>query len=647
MEIEILNNAPEVSLRRALGEVAIEAARVIDFQDCAIALYDSARNELITLATSNPTLDTPNKRFRPGEGIAGHVARTLRPAVVPDVSKDPRFISLGPRQISSALCVPILREDRMLLGTITAVSPEKGAFGTYQLKLLEILADMASLSISQIMRAQELRTLNNIGQRLLDINQVEEVFELLRDGLSALVPMDLLRLQLTEPIFGESERQMCWTSQDTISTPVECTIDLSLGDHAWIVTDEDLAALHKLNLYDLTYKSFVTIPLRTADELLGFLLAGSLSPLVYTHDHIGTMETVGTQIALWLRNRKLNILEKSQTDRLETLFTSSSDAILIVSSGRIARINPSAAKMLGISQEEGIGEHLDSVLQLTPCSPSADDGSPLYHVLTPTGLREVELSVFTLSEDSVEHVILTLRDVTEQRELDRAKANFISMISHELRTPLNSVLGFTDILLTETAGPITDHQREFLGYVKSSSRHLVQLVNDILDLSRMDAGNFRLDIGPVIPEIIAQRVVDELLGLSQKSGIRLTLDIEPDLPNTRGDGRRLEQVLINLVANALKMTSEDGQVKVRVSSTPTHIIFSVQDTGPGIPDSEKEKIFERFYQTVSSPREATKGTGLGLAIAKYLVEAHDGEIWLQSEVGKGSTFFFSVPVVRG
>jgi signal transduction histidine kinase len=218
------------------------------------------------------------------------------------------------------------------------------------------------------------------------------------------------------------------------------------------------------------------------------------------------------------------------------------------------------------------------------------------------------------------------------------------MVSHELRTPLNSVLGFADILLTGSPGGLNETQCEFLGHISSSSRHLVQLVNDILDLSRMDTGHFTLSLGPMIPGLPARQVVSALSSLAPEAEVELSAEIEPGVPLVRADGRRVEQVLINLVGNALRFTPAGGSVHIAVFADETGVVYRVADTGPGIAPEEHEKIWERFYQPTVAPRLATKGSGLGLTIARSLVEAHGGEIWMESEPGKGSAFSFRLPL---
>ena len=333
-----------------------------------------------------------------------------------------------------------------------------------------------------------------------------------------------------------------------------------------------------------------------------------------------------------------------ETEKKNLIFNASSDAILVFSNNRLIQVNPAGKKLLGIDQ---VGEHLQDLDKI--CEIGIEEilnlESPsIIRIETSIGTRELEVRKLEPENPNDKQKIITMRDVTEQRELDRAKSNFISMVSHELRTPLNSILGFANVILSGATGPLADRQREFLEYIQSSSRHLVQLVSDILDLSRIDAGTFTLHKSKVLPEIIAKQVVSQLSGLAAEQNIELAFLSDKKIPKIEADGRRVEQVLINLVGNAIKFTPPGGKVIVRVRNQGDHVLFSVSDTGPGISEEDMDRIFERFYQPIMNPQAATKGTGLGLAIAKSLVEQHGGKIWVDSTLGQGSTFYFTLPI---
>jgi signal transduction histidine kinase len=225
----------------------------------------------------------------------------------------------------------------------------------------------------------------------------------------------------------------------------------------------------------------------------------------------------------------------------------------------------------------------------------------------------------------------------------RHKSQFLAHMSHELRTPLNAILGYTELILDQIYGDVPPKVREVLERVDRSGRHLLGLINDVLDISKMEAGQVRLSLNEYSLRDVTQTVCTAVEALAAEKRLSLKVSLPPDLPAGSGDERRITQVLLNLVGNALKFT-ETGEVRVKAQARDGHFVVSVADTGPGISEEDQQRIFEEFQQaTVSGPR-AGGGTGLGLAIAKRIVELHGGRMWVESRLGQGSTFWFTLPV---
>ena len=234
----------------------------------------------------------------------------------------------------------------------------------------------------------------------------------------------------------------------------------------------------------------------------------------------------------------------------------------------------------------------------------------------------------------------------KSRELEEAsqhKSQFLANMSHELRTPLNAILGYTELIVDKIYGEVPEKISEVLERVQKSGQHLLGLINDVLDLSKIEAGQLTLGLSDYSFGDVVQAVVSSVGSLAAEKQLRLTVDLAPDLSVGRGDERRIRQVLMNLVGNAIKFT-EAGEVTVRVRASDGTFLVAVADTGPGIREEDRQKIFEEFQQSDSSPTKTKGGTGLGLAIAKRIVEMHGGRIWVESMLGSGSTFFFSIPV---
>jgi signal transduction histidine kinase/DNA-binding response OmpR family regulator len=238
----------------------------------------------------------------------------------------------------------------------------------------------------------------------------------------------------------------------------------------------------------------------------------------------------------------------------------------------------------------------------------------------------------------------------EMREADRLKTQFLANMSHELRTPLNSIIGFSRVILKGIDGPITDLQNQDLTAIHNAGQHLLGLINDILDISRIDAGKMELAFEEVEMRNLIQSVASTALGLIKDKPIRLSQFIPDDMPLARADPIRARQVLLNLLSNAAKFT-ESGSIVIeaKLQTNPDNypeIVVSVSDTGSGIPADHFPKLFEAFSQVDASPTRRTGGTGLGLSICKRLVEMHGGRIWVDSILGKGSTFYFTLPALQ-
>ena len=237
-----------------------------------------------------------------------------------------------------------------------------------------------------------------------------------------------------------------------------------------------------------------------------------------------------------------------------------------------------------------------------------------------------------------------IQEKGHQLELaSKYKSQFLASMSHELRTPMNAVLGYTRMLLMNVYGELPEKVRDVHGRIDKSGRHLLGLINDVLDFSKIEAGQLTLALNPYSIKDVIQSVVASTQSLATEKNLSLKITVPPELPAASGDERRISQVLLNLVGNAIKFT-DSGEVRVEVTSTDGSFEVAVSDTGPGIAEADQDKIFEEFRQAEGSTSAQRKGgTGLGLAIAKRIVELHGGKIWVESEVGKGSKFTFTLP----
>ncbi|GAB4503924.1 MAG: hypothetical protein Fur0043_09170 [Anaerolineales bacterium] len=427
------------------------------------------------------------------------------------------------------------------------------------------------------------------------------------------------------------------------------------------------------------HRSSIATPLMVGEDVIGALMVFHRRPGFFGTELLSLVKAIAGQVAIAINNAHLYELIRDQAERLGSMLrkeqeeASRSQAILeavadgVVVTGpenKITFLNRSAAQILGLDADKMIGQSLDafggifgkaasawmktiSIWSSDPASHRDGESYAEQLELEDGRIALVHLAPVILQNDFLGTVSI-FRDVTHEVEVDRLKSEFVATVSHELRTPMTSIRGYVDILLMGAAGALNENQTHFLQIVKNNTERLNILVNDLLDISRIESGRVTLSPQPVNLRDVAEDVLADALRRSQqdKKAIAFSLEAAKDVPRIYGDAERIRQVIGNLVDNAYRYTPKNGQVTVRVYATNgNHVQVDVEDTGVGIPPEDQERIFDRFFRGEDPLVLATPGTGLGLAIVKQLIEMHNGRIWVKSEgAGKGSTFSFTLPV---
>ena len=267
-----------------------------------------------------------------------------------------------------------------------------------------------------------------------------------------------------------------------------------------------------------------------------------------------------------------------------------------------------------------------------------------------TRVLRIIASPFSDESNNVAGMVYVFDDITHEHEIEQMKSEFVSLVSHELRTPLTSIMGFISLILDGKTGNINQRQYESLSRAHRQSKRLAELINDLLDISRIEAGRIEMKREQVQIDWIAERRIEELRPQADEKAITLLLDTKPNLPLGIADGDRIGQVFINLIGNAIKFTPDGGRVTVRISQASQNgsqadgFHVEIIDTGPGILPEEREKVFDKFQQLGRSQTQQQGGTGLGLSIASGIVEAHGGKLWVDAgDNGQGCNFQFVIP----
>ena len=323
--------------------------------------------------------------------------------------------------------------------------------------------------------------------------------------------------------------------------------------------------------------------------------------------------------------------------------------VVVDAANRVVFSNPGFAEILGLDVPPKIGSPLvESVRQteLIEAVRKVLRGEPAVHAEIVTGTLRQRFFAATATAvrgGETSGAVLVLHDITELRKLERVRRDFVANVSHELRTPLTAIQGFAETLL---AGAIDDPQNRmrFLEIILEHSRRLARLTEDLLMLSKMDADRLELEIRRLSVSQFVEGCIETTQRPAAEKDLRISVNLQQPLPDIAADRRRLAEVLQNLLDNAMQYTPSGGQILVSASAKGDEVTFTVSDTGIGIPRADQFRIFERFYRVDVARSREVGGTGLGLSIAKHLVEVHGGRIWVESDVGQGSKFHFTVPI---
>lgn len=347
-------------------------------------------------------------------------------------------------------------------------------------------------------------------------------------------------------------------------------------------------------------------------------------------------------------NLQLSTLN-SERARLAAVLEQMTDGVLIAdANGQIQFVNPAAKKLfespnaLGRTVVEVIRHH-----QLVETWRRCQQTNEIQSESVELPARRQFLQLIAIPDQHAGGSLLLVQDLTRVRRLETVRRDFISNISHELRTPLASLKALTETLQD---GALSDPEAgpRFLGRIVTEVDALTQMAQELLDLSKIESGQVALNLAPLPPKKLLASAADRMRMQAERAGLTLSVECSDDLPNVRADQARLEQVLVNLIHNAVKFTRPGGDVTLLAEAVNSGapfgdgIRFAVKDTGIGIPLDDVPRVFERFYRVDKS--RAGSGTGLGLSIARHIVEAHEGRIWVESEVGRGSTFHFFIPI---
>ena len=571
-----------------------------------------------------------------GKGPTGTAIKTGQPYVTRDIAADPKYDAWRKealkRGYASSVALPLIHEGEVI-GSLNVYSERKDAFGDQEVQFLSTTAEDVALGIRSLRLQKSLRESEDRLRRITD-NMLDMVVETDLQGICKYAsqsskavlgydPKDLVGKSLYDFIHPEDLGTVTETIQRAISTGrlwtggrFECRYRHADGHYVWL---EVLANIVR-------------------DEK-GEMIGGVLSSRDITE-----------------RKRLANAVRESE-ERYRDLFENATDLIQAVGGdGKFEYVNGKWLKALGYSQEEVKELTLMDILRKDQVS---DSMALFERVRNGEVLDRVE-TVF-VSKDGREILVegnvngqfkdgqfvatrAIFRDITERKKIEQMKDQFVSMVSHELRTPLTSIRASLGLLASGVIGALPEKGQRMLDIAVTNTDRLVRLINDILDSERLASGKTPMEKKQCSTAQLVKQASDVMKPMAEKAGV--SLSVESQDAELWADPDRIVQALTNLISNAIKFSPKGGKICVTAERKENQMLFKIQDEGQGIPPDKLGLLFERFQQLDSSDARERGGSGLGLSISRGIIEQHNGKIWVESTVGKGSTFFFTLPLLQ-
>jgi PAS domain S-box-containing protein len=496
---------------------------------------------------------------------------------------------------------------------------------------------------------------------------LEQVERLLDVRMSAIVALDekrgIFRARASRGLSKRYSQEL--TIQPT--EPLSLTMRALHSKKPLQISDTETDPTFAKNLYRSRtegFRAILSVPLNTQYAPPSALLVYKHEPHVFTENEIQLAVSFANHAAMAIENAVLYSRSgtrlQEQTRRLEALVESLHDGLILSDlNGQVVYANHRIADLSGLTQEFLSGSPADMVLmRIIEKAPEPDSiRHVIQYLLESSGGYRTEITLIHFGqtihlrlqtfEVTDAHNVpighgLILQDITADRELDRMRSGLVSTVSHELRTPLAAIKGYASTLLADDVEWDKESQKEFLTIISDEVDRLSNLVNDLLDLSRIETGNLRLSRNECQLDDLIQRAAERA---QVQSSNQFEVQLEPDLPTLYADAQRLETVLRNLIENAVKYAGPEAQIRVAVKHQDNSLVFRVTDDGPGIPAEESQRVFASFYRINDDLTRLATGTGLGLAICQGLVRAHGGDIWVEPKE-KGACIAFSIPLTN-
>ncbi|MGH2522188.1 MAG: GAF domain-containing protein, partial [Anaerolineales bacterium] len=703
-----------LDLEPILRQTAEQITQIFDVDHSGVVLFD-AEGMFGTVHAEYPDQGAVGAQLPlMADPLEEELLTQRMPVTIGDVATDPRLgdevrKNLSGLGIKSLLIVPFISQGEAIGSFSLDALRAPRQFTQDEVEVCQIIAAQLAVAVENARFTQELE--ERVAARTQDVERERERVETLLQittELSSSLDLDRVlsrALQLvTEAVNAprgaiflldlESD-QLIYRAALGRPKPLALGGELSPlkrneGLVGWVIKRREPVVIDNLDddprwiqlpHHKGEHKSALAVPLIASEEALGALILLSPKYNAFDEDQLRLVSAAANQVGAAINNAELYRLIRDQAERLggmlreqqveatqsRAILEGIADGVLVANAeGQVILFNAACERILGLARDEVVGRPMAEFVGIYGAAGKAWteaiarwSADPYTYVPgeffserieTDKQVISIHLAPVIASDEFLGSVAL-LRDITREVEVDRLKSEFVTNVSHELRTPLTSIKGYADLLIHGMAGPLASDQTRFLEVIKSNADRLSILVNDLLDISRIESGSVELVKTPIQIGEVLNVVADTLRGQmdEEPKPMNVQVDCPPNLPPVWGDRERVTQIIMNLAGNAFSYSPPEGTITLRARVDPGHteMLVEVIDTGIGVAPEDQPRLFDRFYRGEDALVLATAGTGLGLPIARQLAEMHGGRLWLaRSEAGKGSTFALTLPVVE-
>jgi two-component system, NtrC family, sensor histidine kinase KinB len=679
--LELLYNisrefAAALDLQEVLERVLLLAMETVGATTGSIIVIDDSGKPVESkIVTGDQVHSHMTQRLRVTleRGLAGWVLRNRQAVLIADTSKDKRWLARRyepePQSVpKSVVSAPLLVRDRPV-GVVTLSHQKAGFFKEDHLALVQAIADQAGISVLNARlyaeSQRQARVMSALAESAAAITaslNLEDVLVRILEQISTALQVPAVSLALIEP--GKEELVFKAAIGWKTDSGTVVRVPLGKGICGWTAKEGRGIVIHdvrKEQRYDpetesrtgLEVKSITCAPIRSKGEVIGVLEAVMTSTDGFDEDALFVLTGIGSLAGTAIRHAQLFERLQAAHKRYHELFDDSIDPILITTwDGQILEANRQAVRSFGEDLQYLLDRKIDELHgiddeKLGPGRENLRAGATnTYESIMKSRTGEgipVQVYVRQVIIDGVSHLQWILRDITERKNLDTLREDLLSMIYHDLRSPLANVVSSLDTASSMIGYEMDPNISSLLGIAIRSSQRIDRLTTSLLDIHRLEAGQ------PIVnlEDFIFSRVVDDVLEnmnpLLKAKKQKIILELPEDLPTMRGNAEMIQRVLINLLENASKHLPAEGKITLSGHQEGDFLHICVQDNGPGIPEGERERIFDKYIRLGSD--EVAKGFGLGLYFCRLAIEAHGGRIWVESIPGSGAKFFFTLPVI--